>query len=192
MTKIRESGMPDENMWATFFKPEEILKKLGLTTGCGDVVEFGCGYGTFSIPAAKMIQGRMYGFDINPEMIRTCESFAQENDVHNTKFILRDFIAEGTGLPPKSVDYVILFNILHAEEPDSLLQETWRILNSGGIVAVIHWNYDPGTPRGPSMEIRPRPSDCRNWLKAAQFSIESKIITLPPYHYGLIGRKRVK
>jgi hypothetical protein len=31
------------------------------------------------------------------------------------------------------------------------------ILAGGGHVAVIHWNYDPQTPRGPPMAIRPRP-----------------------------------
>ena len=49
--KTRESGMPEESLWATFFTPEEVLHKLGLPTA-GDVVDFGCGYGTFTIPAA--------------------------------------------------------------------------------------------------------------------------------------------
>ncbi len=40
--KIRESGMPEENLWATFFKPEAVLHKLGLPSS-GDVVDFGCG-----------------------------------------------------------------------------------------------------------------------------------------------------
>ena len=50
--KTRESGMPDESMWDSFFDPPTVLAKLGLTDECRDVVDFGCGYGTFTIPAA--------------------------------------------------------------------------------------------------------------------------------------------
>ena len=32
--------MPEESLWATFFTPEETLRKLGLLTA-GDVVDFG-------------------------------------------------------------------------------------------------------------------------------------------------------
>jgi hypothetical protein len=28
---------------------------------------------------------------------------------------------------------------------------------------VIHWRYDAATPRGPSMEIRPRPEQIGKW-----------------------------
>ena len=59
--KTRESGMPDEERWSSFFSPEETLIKLGLTDRCCDVVDFGCGYGTFTIPAARIVQGIVYG-----------------------------------------------------------------------------------------------------------------------------------
>ena len=49
--KTRESGMPDEAMWRTFFNPEAIFDALDLTAGTGDTVDFGCGYRTFSLPA---------------------------------------------------------------------------------------------------------------------------------------------
>ena len=84
---------------------------------------------------------------------------------------------------------LLLFNILHAGNPLNLLGEAWRILIPGGRVAVFHWNYDPATPRGPSMSIRTRPEDCRRWLIKAGFAGDDEIINLPPYHYGLIGRK---
>ena len=56
----------------------------------------------------------------------------------------------GAGLPGESVDYAMLFNILHAEDPQVLLCEARRILRPAGRVAVMHWNHDPNTPRGPS------------------------------------------
>jgi len=40
--KVRESDMPAEEVWESFFQPFEILSVLGVTTGI-DVAEFGCG-----------------------------------------------------------------------------------------------------------------------------------------------------
>lgn len=187
--KTRESGMPDDAMWRTFFDPEAVLTALRLTPEVRAAVDFGCGYGTFAIPAARRIRGTLYGFDIDSTMIAECERRARLAALHNVRFQQRDFVAEGTGLEQATADFVMLFNILHAEQPLLLLAEAWRILEPGGRVAVIHWNYDPATPRGPSLAIRPHPADCRRWLEEAGFIMEGGIVALPPYHYGLSGRK---
>ncbi|MEX0886961.1 MAG: hypothetical protein WD009_11030 [Phycisphaeraceae bacterium] len=84
----------------------------------------------------------------------------------------------------------MLFNILHCEQPTSLLQEAWRILCDDGLVAIMHWNRDATTPRGPSMDIRPSPEQCRAWAEAVGFQLQGRPrIDLPPYHYGLVLRK---
>jgi ubiquinone/menaquinone biosynthesis C-methylase UbiE len=186
--KVRESGMPGESMWAGFFDPSGVLSLLGLTPDTPSVVDLGCGYGTFTIPAARLIQGIVHGFDIEPEMIRATRAKAEHAGLTNVRLHLKDFAAEGTGLPDASVGYVMLFNILHAEEPGRLLREAYRILASGGAVAVMHWISDRPTPRGPSMEIRPSPEDCRRWMTGEGFSIEAGV-DLPPYHFGIVGRK---
>jgi ubiquinone/menaquinone biosynthesis C-methylase UbiE len=187
--KVRESGMPDESMWGRFFDPSGALSRLGLTTQTSSAADLGCGYGTFTIPAARVIQGIVHAFDIEPEMIRATRAKAEDEGLDNVKLHLRDFAAEGTGLADASVDYVMLFNILHAEEPGLLLREAHRILAPGGAVAVMHWISDRPTPRGPSMEIRPLPEDCRRWMTAEGFRIETGVVDLPPYHFGMVGRK---
>lgn len=187
--KVRESGMPPAEKWHTFFDPDWILTVMGLTGDARDAVDFGCGYGTFAILAAKRIQGTLHGFDIDPAMIKASERRAEQENIRNVRLHLRDFAAVGTGLDAESVDYVMLFNILHAKDPLRLLRETNRILAPGGHVGVIHWNYDPKTPRGPPMAIRPRPADCRRWIKEAGFLIEKAHVDLPPYHYGILARK---
>lgn len=186
--KIRDSGMPEQEMWKKFFNPEGILATLGLTNRVIDVAEFGCGYGTFTIPAGKIISGKIYAFDIEPDMIRITNEEAKKQGLNNVKTASRDFMAEGSGLPDKSVDYVMLFNILHLENPKDLLSEAKRILKSGGRLAIIHWNYDPSTPRGPSMEIRPRPEQCIEWAEAMGFKFVSRH-DLRPYHYGIVLTK---
>ena len=188
--KIRESGMPDEPIWATFFDPPNILGNLGLTTSCGDVVEFGCGYGTFTTAAARIISGMVYAFDIDATMIERTISNTKNSGVDNVQTCLCDFVTEGTGLSDESIDYAMLFNILHTEEPSVLLKEACRILVPRGKVGIIHWNYDPATPRGPAMDIRPRPEQCITWAEQVGFRLVSPgIINLPPYHYGIVLQK---
>jgi ubiquinone/menaquinone biosynthesis C-methylase UbiE len=187
--KTRESGMPDEEMWQTFFSPSETLLTLGLCGKMSEVAEFGCGYGTFTIPAAQIINGTVHAFDIDANMISSTRAKAQQYNLSNVRLSQRDFVSDGTGLPDTSVDYVMLFNILHAEAPDILLTEAFRILRNEGKLAIMHWNYDSTTPRGPSMDIRPQPQHCVAWATNAGFVILQQSIDLPPYHYGIIAKK---
>ncbi|HET8687217.1 MAG TPA: class I SAM-dependent methyltransferase [Methanosarcina sp.] len=189
--KIRESGMPDENLWENFFEPEQILATMGLNHDTADAFDFGCGYGTFTIPASKAIKGKIYAADIEEAMINRVAQRAGEENLNNVETMLRDFIHEGSGLPAESVDYVMLFNILHAEKPEELLKEAYRILKPEGKLGVIHWNYDPETPRGPPITIRPRPEQCIKWTGEAGFKFENSH-DLKPYHYGLVFSKPVQ
>jgi ubiquinone/menaquinone biosynthesis C-methylase UbiE len=186
--KIRESGMPTEEDWNKYFDPVKTLMVLGLNSSVVDVADFGCGYGTFTIPAAKIISGKIYAFDIDPEMVEAVKRKAKKLNLVNLKAVVRDFMSEGSGLKDLSVDYVFLFNILHLENPESLLNESYRILKLGGRIGIIHWNYDPATPRGPPMNIRPRPEQLRCWAESVGF-IFQKRFDLKPYHYGLVLRK---
>lgn len=185
--KVRESGMPDRGMWEQFFDPGNIINTLGIHHAT-DVVEFGCGFGTFTIPAAKVIRGKIHALDIEPEMISTTNDAAAKHGLKNIVTVLRDFMAEGSGMEAQSLDYVMLFNILHLENPMALLVEANRILKKEGKIGIIHWNYDPQTPRGPSMAIRPKPEQCIAWAKTAGF-IEPEQYDLKPYHYGIVMTK---
>lgn len=53
----------------------------------------------------------------------------------------------------------------------------------------MYWNFDPATPRGPSMGIRPRPEQCAAWAESAWFVVLQERVDLPPYHYGITARK---
>ncbi|MHB8897183.1 MAG: class I SAM-dependent methyltransferase, partial [Thermoguttaceae bacterium] len=152
--------------------------------------EFGCGYGTFTTAAARVVRGAVHALDIEPDMIAATRSKAEAEGLRNVRVSLRDFVAEGTGLPAASVDYAMLFNILHAESPECLLRECYRVLAPDGLLGIIHWNCDPATPRGPSMEIRPRPEQCRDWAVQAGFESQAReVVNLPPYHYGIVLRR---
>jgi SAM-dependent methyltransferase len=188
--KVRDSGMPEETMWMGFFDPEAILGTFGLDDGVVDLVEFGCGYGTFTLAAAGMVAGTVHALDIEPELIALIGEKCRQAGIGNVRAVTRDFVVAGSGLADRSMDAALLFNILHHDEPVALMKEAWRVLKPGGKLAVIHWNYDPTTPRGPAMDIRPRPEQCIAWGQQAGFSFDEQArYDLPPYHYGLLFKK---
>ena len=183
--KTRESGMPEEELWREFFDPEAILRLLKLTSSCRDVVDFGCGYGTFTIPAARIVRGTVHAFNVEPDMATATQAKADKEGLRNVRTYLRDFVAQGTGLPSAGMDYAMLFNILHCESPDLLLGEAFRVLSPGGILAIIHLELRCRHPRGPAMDIRPAPNSAA-WAVMQGFRLlEPGVIELPPYHYGM-------
>jgi len=189
--KLRDSGMPEEEYWETLFDIPLIMQALGIDSRLGDVAELGCGFGTFSVPVARRISGRLLAFDIEPGMIgRTRERVTAAN-LSNVVLRERDVMEHGFGLPAGSVDAVLMMNILHCECPEQLLRQAAGITRSGGQVLVIHWQYDARTPRGPDLSIRPRPEDVLAWARATEeLDAADRAIELPPWHYGLkLARK---
>jgi SAM-dependent methyltransferase len=188
MPQGRESGMPDVATWRGFFDPARILDRLE-STGPGDVVEFGCGYGLFTVEAARRSTGIVHAIDIDPQMLAATTAAARVAGVANVRPLARDFMTEGTGLPDRSCDQALVFNLLHIDEPVALLREAFRVLRSGGRLGIIHWNHDPATPRGPSMDIRPTAAQCRRWSEEAGFRFVRDEPGIARWHWGLLMQR---
>jgi SAM-dependent methyltransferase len=184
--KLRESGMPEEDYWESLFDVELILDRMGIDATVRDVAELGCGYGTFTVPVARRISGMIETCDIDPALVAWTIQRAREAGLNNVRAEVRDVLMEGFGGEPQTKDACLLFNILHGEEPECLLAQAARVVRPGGRVLVIHWRYDPATPRGPSMDIRPRPEQIIEWArKTRMLRFVAPALDLPPWHYGL-------
>jgi hypothetical protein len=114
--KVRDSGMPAEEIWSVFFDPVRTLAAFGLGRGTGTLVEFGSGYGTFTLPAAALVSGTVHALDIEPEMIRIVEGKCRQAGITNMSARVCDFVSDGTGLADNSCDAALLFNILHHDD----------------------------------------------------------------------------
>jgi len=186
--KTRDSGMPAEDHWSTFFAPEALLARLGLDRARGPIVDVGCGYGTFTLPIARLTGQAVIGLDIEADLIERLEERARRDGLARVRGFVRDVAANGIGEADGSADIVLLFNLLHCEDPLGLLREARRVLMPGGRVGIIHWRSDIVTPRGPAAAIRPRPEAVATWLAQTGFALAVPATVLEPYHYGLVGK----
>ena len=191
--KGRESGMPDEAYWASFFNADCILTALQCAPlGDETIVEFGCGYGTFTLPATSLTSGKVYSFDIEASMIEHTKTKAHKAGLNNILLEQRDFLETGSGLDDGCADHVMIYNLLHIKESLQLLTEAHRILKADGALSIIHWNPDPDTPRGPPMEMRPTPGDCRQLAEQTGFTLlaQPDLTACCEHHFGLTFKRQ--
>lgn len=191
MAKVRDSSMPLREQWESYFDPFGILDALDCRDLSGDILELGCGYGTFTAAAAQRTSELVYALDIDPLMVADTAARIARAGYENVVIERRDFVANGFGRPDGSVSFVLMFNILHIEDPVGLLREARRVLRPGGSVAVIHWNMDAGTPRGPPLDIRPRPQQCKMWAEHADLHwVRDQSLPSTPWHWGMLLTRR--
>ena len=175
--KVRDSGMPEEEYWESLIDAELAIERFGIDSYT-DIAELGCGYGTFTVPIARAIRGVLYSFDIDPFMVERTSERSQGLPVRIEQ---RDVLETGFGI---KVDAVLLFNILHCEDPMRLLSLS---ADTAPNILVTHWQSKL-TPRGPSQEIRPTPSQISRWAENCGLDVLDQF-ELPPWHFGMILRK---
>lgn len=186
--KVRDSGMPEQGYWESLFDVARVLDELEVNQHVADAAEVGCGYGTFTLPVAQRIRGTLHTFDIEPEMVTTTLARAKASAITNVRANVRDVLVDGFDLPAQSIDAVLLFNILHAENPTRMLCAAAELLRPGGRVLVIHWRSDIPTPRGPDLSIRPGIEQIAAWGTSVGLQPGSPLL-LPPWHVGIVLRR---
>ena len=123
----------------------ELLRQVGIHGG-QTVLDFGCGYGAYTIPVAEIIgeQGIVYALDKDrgalDELMRKAESAGLKNIVRmETSGELEIDLAN------ESVDIVLLFNVFHSfyfpktEDRRRLLGEIHRIMKPTAVLSVTAW-----------------------------------------------------
>lgn len=119
-----------------FINPGKQLQNVGIEEG-QTVLDFGCGPGSYTIPAARMVgeRGRVYALDIHPLAIRAVEKKAKKERLTNTTAILSD---GDTGLQDKSIDVVLLYDTIHMiRDKGALLKELHRVMKPSGVLSVL-------------------------------------------------------
>ena len=123
------------------FPRKKVLKEVGIQQG-PHVLDYGCGTGSYISPLAKMVgeTGKIYALDIHPLAVQKAQKIASTVKIPKIETILSDC---PTGLPDKSIDVVLLYDILHElNEPDKVLKELHRILKADGLLSCSDHHLD--------------------------------------------------
>ncbi|MBI3971816.1 MAG: methyltransferase domain-containing protein [Chloroflexi bacterium] len=134
------------------------LQAAGIVPG-HTVVDLGCGPGYFTLPAAALAgdTGRVYGVDVQPEMVDICLRRAAEAG-HRQVDVLQS-AEDHVPLAGSIADRVFIAFVLHeTDNPPAFLREAKRLLKAGGEIAIVEWQKKDGPP-GPPTAHRVSPED---------------------------------
>jgi ubiquinone/menaquinone biosynthesis C-methylase UbiE len=123
----------------------ELLERIGVSRG-QTILDFGCGYGTYTIPAAKIVgaQGRVYALDKDKEAMDALMQKATSAGLKNIERIETPGKLE-IELTDESVDVILLFDVLHsfyfpqAGDRRILLAEIYRIMKPFAFLSISVW-----------------------------------------------------
>jgi ubiquinone/menaquinone biosynthesis C-methylase UbiE len=104
------------------------------------VLDLCCGAGASAIPAAHAVgaTGRVLGIDVAAPLLDLARARAAREGLSNVEF--RDGDATRTGLPDGSFDAVVcVFGVFFAADMTAFVQEMWRLVRPGGVLAITTW-----------------------------------------------------
>ena len=188
------TAMPDADWWQALWPdPRSVLVEMGIEIGMV-VVDLCCGDGLFTAPLCAM-PSRVYGIDIDPDIIERARALVFETRAGNCEFIIADAM-DIRVVMPEPVDYVFLANTFHGvPDKPGLARAVAATLKPRGLFGIVNWHRRPreetvvlGQPRGPRTEMRMEPEEVARTVELVGLH-RSRIVELPPYHYGAIFGK---
>lgn len=159
---------------------EKLLKRIGMKKK-QKVLDFGCGEGNYTIPAARVVgkEGLVYASDKDKGALDKLMRRAKSMDLNN---IVRLDTAKGSGieLGDECVDVVLLYDVLHyyyyprAEDRRQLLREVYRVLKPDALLSLF--------PTHLQSYMEPKLEDVEREIKEANFYLESEYPEMLMFH----------
>ncbi len=182
----------DAERWAQVFddprrdawqKPHEVIEALQVPPDAV-VADIGAGTGYFAARLANMTpRGRVYGVDIEPDMVEYLAQRAKREQRDNLVAI------KGDGNDPRlpeQVDLVLLVDVFHhIDERVAYFDRLRASLKSAGRVAIIDFRMD--APMGPPQSARIPERQTVSEMESAGYEFEARHDFLP-YQYFLVFR----
>ncbi len=129
------------------------FNEIGLKQG-DYVLDFGCGYGTYAIPAAQVVgkEGRIFAIDKEQICLDEMEKSLTKSDCREIIIPIKTDGEFSFPIEKNSIDFVFLVDVLgvlihhsrNLKVVEDLFQEIDRILKPSGIIMIIfkhtnHW-----------------------------------------------------
>jgi ubiquinone/menaquinone biosynthesis C-methylase UbiE len=114
---------------------KQTLSEQNLT---GDVLDLGCGNGTYSKVLAQTVD-RVFATDWSDEMVNVCRVRLRLNP----NIFIKKENCFGLSFPASHFDAVVMINLLHViPEPEKAIRESRRVLKKGGDIVVISFTAE--------------------------------------------------
>ena len=120
-----------------------MLSEVGISDG-QSVLDFGCGSGTYSIPAAKLVgrDGRIYSLDVSQGALKKLSRMAKKEGVDNIITLLSSDDVE-IPISNERLNNVLLIDVLQEiSDKNTLFKEIYRILRPDGLMTVYPMHID--------------------------------------------------
>ncbi|MCC6610955.1 MAG: class I SAM-dependent methyltransferase [Burkholderiales bacterium] len=180
----------DAERWAQVFddpardawqKPAEVIRALALPPDAA-VADIGAGTGYFSVRLARAEpHGRVYGADIEPDMVRHVTERARRDHLPN---LVGHLARTDDAQLPAPVDLALLVDVYHhIPHRAAYFGRLAGSLKPGGRVAII--DFRPDAPTGPPPSARVAPDEVKAELAKAGFRVVGEHGFLP-YQYFLV------
>ncbi len=150
-----------------YFDPAKIWQVLNPGQN-STVLDIGAGVGYVTLPFAKNFpSAKVYGCDILEGMVGLLARDATDLGLANLETILMQ--PNCVPLPDGIADVIVMAQLHHElDEPEALMAECHRLLNSSGTVAVVDWT-DEDNGRSPAKGRRVPEATIRAHLSGAGF-----------------------
>ncbi|MGM0532241.1 MAG: class I SAM-dependent methyltransferase [Bacteroidota bacterium] len=129
---------------------EPYLENIGLKKNY-TVLDFGCGEGHYTIPAAKVVgeQGKVYAVDKSRFTLDELMDDAKSQGLDNIFPVVDHSEELDIDLEEGSVDFMLFYDVLHFIEPEKrrkVYKNACKLLKSGGILSVYPKHIESNMP----------------------------------------------
>jgi SAM-dependent methyltransferase len=181
-------GFSNAQAWAKSFddpgrdawqKPDEVIRALALPPDAL-VADVGSGTGYFTVRLARAApQGKVYGADIEPDMVKYLSERAHKEGLPNVVSILA---APDDPRLPEPVDLVLVVDTYHhIDDRPAYFARLRQKLRPGGRVAVV--DFRRGQPMGPPDEHKIPPAQLKDEMAQAGYGVSADYDFLPNQYF---------
>lgn len=183
-----DHGFSGAEQWAKRFddprrdasqKPREVIDALALKPD-SVIADIGSGTGYFAVRFARMVpKGRVYGVDIEPDMVKYLTERAEREGLKNLTAVM--------GTPsdprlPERADLIVMVNVFHhIADRERYFRNLRGSLKPGGRIAIIDHSMD--SREGPPRSARIAPERVKAELKSAGYAFVREHGFLPAQYF---------
>jgi predicted methyltransferase len=173
---------PARDAWQ---KPHEVIQALALPPDA-TVADIGSGTGYFAVRLAHFVpRGRVYGVDVEPDMVKYLAERAQREGLSNLESL--SGASDDPHLPEK-VDLALLVDVYHhIEHREAYFSKLRASLKPRGRLAII--DFRPDSTYGPPKNARITSARVKNELAKAGYRLVGEHDLLP-HQYFLVFASR--